>query len=336
MNSTVRTQPPRPEADAAPTGFGIVSRPQHTPTAGTPAIPPAADVLSVTSARSCPHTGEHPAVSPPPPGREVGLGRLTVAVAELERSLDADDRWVDAQALEQLRDRLASLGAGVVEARLDGASRRRLVQLDQQVRELNTMLATHREAAREQQRAIMALQDRTQQLEDALVAAHRKNLLERDRSTQLERQLDLIEADLDEARATSDAAREELAATRRQVVVLKKVVGRMHEREQDALAALEEARAENDVLRAELSDTRSLLESTHEQLRDRDLELKRARVELREANERIDEAVAEAEIMEAWMNRALAHVAELQNTQGATAQADELELDIEVDEAAFA
>lgn len=301
----MQTQVHPPVAAAAPfptAGYGIV-RPQHTPTQGTPAV------------GAAPSRAEAPRT-------EVGLGRLIVAVSALERALEREDAWVDPAGIESLRDRLAALGAGVVSARLDGATAQRLAALEAQLRSVTDELGRHRDGAREQQRTIAALQDRTQQLQDALIASHRKNVLERDRSTTLEREIDLLEADLAKANDASVASAAHVDAMRKQIHTLKRVIGKMREREQTALNDATSARDEASMLRDQLTAVTQTLEATRTELAEQSLELKRTRVALQASQADLEEARAEAAIMEIWMNRALSHVSELQQ-QASAAPMDE-------------
>jgi chromosome segregation ATPase len=295
---TPATAPPPPTA-----GFGIV-RPHHTPTAGSATV--SGDPSAADGART-----------------EVGLGRLIVAVSALERALERDDAWVDPAGLEQLRDRLAALGAGVMSARFDGATAQRIAALEAQLRSVTDELGRHREGARAQQRTIAALQDRTQQLQDALIASHRKNVLERDRSSTLEREIDLLEADLARANDASAASAAHVEAMRKQIHTLKRVIGKMRQREKVAQDEAAVARSEAASLREQLDAVTEALASTRTELAHQSLELKRTRLALRESQADLDEARAEAAIMEIWMNRALSHVSELQQQAAAASPDDE-------------
>lgn len=243
---------------------------------------------------------------------EVSLGRLMAAVAQLEQQLSGPASWVDVSTLESLRRRLARLGAETIDARIE-RDPNHVARLEDQVADFQAELKMLRSAAVADRSSLDAVRNRVRQLEDALVAAHKLNVDERDRSATLERQVDELEQDLTTMRAEDARTRRRIDALRTQVDGLKNALGSMRARERAAKeeviqvrTAAEMTLAENDLLRAELADTQALLRDTHAELKAVSAENESLRLDLEEAH-------AENDIMERWMNRALARVSELQD-----------------------
>lgn len=243
---------------------------------------------------------------------EVSLGRLMAAVSQLEGQLSAPTSWVDAASLDALQRRLAGLAQTPASAQPPTGA---FAALEQRAADFQNEIALLRSASAADQSTLEALRSRMGQLEAALSAAHERQSEERARNGALERSCEALDHELNNARVEDARTQRRVQALRAQVDGLKHALGSMRTRERAAreelsqtVEAHERALADNDLLRAELGDTQSLLRSTHAEvvsLRERSAAL--------EAD--LEEAHAENDIMERWMNRALARVAELEDTR---------------------
>ncbi|MFT4702685.1 MAG: chromosome segregation ATPase [Bradymonadia bacterium] len=298
----------RPPSD----GFAIIRRArQETPADGHPFVTqsPETPVSNLAVPPASPARAENAQTSRQAGQREVALGRLTVAVTEVERALEQSGAFADAAALKSLNERVANLGGNVLLARDESGSLR---NIERELVAVRRDLDRMRILAAKQRDTIVTLQDRGRQLEDALVAAHRMNGLERERSGELERQIDHLENDLKAYRIQRSESPQRIDQLTRQVDTLKEALIALRRRELRAMQDSDVARAEVDMLKAELCDTRALLQRTHEAHGETRNALAAAQQEAREARVALEDSEGENEIMERWLDSTLARVAELE------------------------
>lgn len=244
-----------------------------------------------------------------------------VADGLVNLELDLDDvlaggSMLDPVVAQAMKDEIALVGAQVIEARYEGheiASDDLMDSMGEIVERLEAELAAAHEKHRVDEAHITWLQERVQELSSDLQASRADGVVVHEDVAALEGKVSQLERAIATAELEVTGMRlEEVRELREQAQDFQLGLRDLRFRILAQHAELEELRVDNDLVRAQLSDTEALLRATHRELVRTRGELNAANDKAEELTEELQEATAENEVMENWMNNALSRYACLQ------------------------
>lgn len=246
------------------------------------------------------------------------LDALADDLVNLELDLDdiADAGYLDPVVADAIKQDLAAAGAGVIEARYEGATEAGDGLTDAMQRiiaRLETELSDAKRQNRTDEAHIDWLQERVSELSEQLTASKGEAALTRERVSHLEGHVFKLEQELEAAANGLTGLRlEEVQELREQTQDFQLALRDLRFRLLAQHREMESMRDDNDLLRAQLSDTEALLRATHRELVRTRTELTTVQSQVVTIAEDLQEAEAENAVMEGWMNDALSRYASLQ------------------------
>ena len=247
------------------------------------------------------------------------LDAFADGLVNLELDLDdiTDAGYLDPKVADAIKQDLAVAGAGVIEARYDGATvaDETLTGVMQAIiARLETEISDAKRQNRTDEAHIDWLQERVSELSSQLAASGDETALTRERVSQLEGHVDRLGQELDSAaNGLSGLRLEEVRELKEQSQDFQLALRDLRFRLLAQHREIESMRNDNDLLRAQLSDTEALLRATHRELVRTRGELAAAQTATATLAEDLQEAEAESAVMEGWMSDALSRYACLQS-----------------------
>lgn len=268
---------------------------------------------------------------------EAAAGRaemLANGLANLEEMVDGTAATLEPAAADRLRAELARTGADLIDARFgDGLSDETFTSLRDTILALEAELAQARRREEADAFELKRLRDRTRVLTDRLHHVNQSAAADKHLVARLQEELAMLRNELAAANECGAAGAAELTALRTETADLQLALNDVRNRLLAQNREMEGLRVDNDLLRAKLSDTEALLRATHGELQrarqgaartgQRLVEVEAENTRLNKANDALArdnarleadkrEQQAENDLMEQWLNGALARYAKLQ------------------------